>query len=128
MVVGGRGCHTALHFGVKAKEGQGRVPALYWLPGLHKGPCGAGFIANSSSCAAAGLSGLLASCLAAVRKHVVGCCGGVCGGSGGDLFWLIENSGEILDKLGAGDFSATSLSTCGFSALYTTLPHGLVGD
>ena len=33
------------------------------------------------------------------------------------------NSGEILDKLKARDFYATSLSTYDFSTLYTSLPH-----
>ena len=32
----GHGCHTALHFGVKAKENQDKVPTLYWLPKLHE--------------------------------------------------------------------------------------------
>ena len=30
VVVDGHGCHTAQHFGVKAKENQDRVPTLYW--------------------------------------------------------------------------------------------------
>ena len=30
------GCHTALHFGVIAKENQDKVFTLYWLPKLHK--------------------------------------------------------------------------------------------
>ena len=34
----GHGCHTALHFDVKAKESQDKVPTLYWLPKLHKKP------------------------------------------------------------------------------------------
>ena len=38
MVVDGHGCHTALRFGVKAKENQDKVPTLYWLPKLHKNP------------------------------------------------------------------------------------------
>ena len=38
MVVDGHDCHTALHFGAKAKENQDRVPTLYWLPKLHKPP------------------------------------------------------------------------------------------
>ena len=42
------------------------------------------------------------------------------------LFWSIKNSGEILDKLKARDFNATSLSTFDFSTLYTTLPHNLL--
>ena len=44
------------------------------------------------------------------------------------LFWSIKNSGEILDKLKARDFNATSLSTYDFSTLYTTLPHNLIKD
>ena len=32
VVIDGHGCHTALHFGVKAKENQDKVPLLYWLP------------------------------------------------------------------------------------------------
>ena len=38
VIVHGHGCHTALHFGVKAKENQNKVPTLYWLPKLHKKP------------------------------------------------------------------------------------------
>ena len=48
--------------------------------------------------------------------------------SGKNLFWSIKNSGEILDKLEARDFNATSLSTYAFSTLYTTLPHNLIND
>ena len=36
------------------------------------------------------------------------------------LFWSIKNLSEILDKLKARDFNATSLSTYDFSTLYTT--------
>ena len=38
VVVDGHGCHTALHFGVKAKENQDKVPTLYLLPKLNKNP------------------------------------------------------------------------------------------
>ena len=37
-----------------------------------------------------------------------------------NLFWCIKNSGEILDKLKARDFNATSLSTYDLSTLYTS--------
>ena len=43
-----------------------------------------------------------------------------------NLLWSIKTSGEILDKLKARDFNATSLSTYDFSTLYTTLPHNLI--
>ena len=38
VVVDGLGCHTTLHFGVKAKENQNKVPKMYWLHKLHKNP------------------------------------------------------------------------------------------
>ena len=119
VIVDGHGCHTALHFGVKAKENQDKVPTLYWLPKLHKKPYKARFIANSSSCTTTELSKLLTSCLTAVKKHVIKYCEKVYERSGKNLFWSIKNSGEILDKLKARDFNATSLSTYDFSTLYT---------
>ena len=67
VIFDGHGCHTALHFGVKAKENQDKVPTLYWLPKLHKKPYKARFIAYSSSCMTK-LSKLLTSCLTAVKK------------------------------------------------------------
>ena len=126
VIVDWHGCHTALHFGVKAKENQDKVPTLYWLPKLHKKPYKARFIANSSSCTTTELSKLLTSCLTAVKKHVIKYCEKVYERSGKNLFWSIKNSGEILDKLKARDFNATSLSTYDFSTLYTTLPHNLI--
>ena len=106
MIVDGHGCHTALHFGVKAKENQDKVPTLYWLPKLNKTMYKARFIANSSSCSTTELSKLLTSCLTAVKKHVIKYCEKVYGRSGKNLFWSIKNSGEILDKVKARDFRA----------------------
>ena len=57
------------------------------------------------------------------KKHVIKYCEKVYERSGKNLFWSIKNSGEILDKLKARDFNATSLSTYDFSTLYTTLYH-----
>ena len=108
------GRHTALHFGVKAKVSQDRVPTLHWLPKLHKKTYKARFIANSSSCTLTELSKSLTSCLAAVKKRVIKYCEKVYERSGKNLFWSIKNSGEILDKLKARDFNATSLSTYDF--------------
>ena len=128
VIVDGHGCHTALHFGVKAKENQDKVPTLYWLPKLYKKPYKARFIANSSSCTTTELSKLLTSCLTAIKIHVIKYCEKVYERSGKNLFWSIKNSGEILDKLKARDFNATSLSTYDFSTLYTTLPHNSIKD
>ena len=46
--------------------------------------------------------------------------------SGKNLFWSIKNSGDILDKLKARYFNATSLSTYDVSTLYITLPYYLI--
>ena len=124
-IADGHGCHTALHFGVKAKDNKDKVPTLYWLPTLHK-TYKTRFIADSSSCMTTLLSKFLTSCLTAVKKHVIKYCGKVYEISGKNLFWSIKNSGEILDKLKARDFNATSLSSYDFSTLYTTLPHNLI--
>ena len=74
VIVDGHGCYTALHFGVKAKENQDKVPTLYWLPKLLKKPHKARFIANSSSCTTTELSNMLTSCLTAVKIHVIKYC------------------------------------------------------
>ena len=71
---------------------------------------------------------MLTSCLTAVKKHVIKDCEKVYERSSKNLFWSIKNSSEILDKLKARDFYATSLSTYDFSTLYTTLPHHLIKD
>ena len=71
---------------------------------------------------------MLTSCLTAVKKHVIKYCEKVYERSGKNLFWSVKNAGEILDKLKARDFNATSLSTYDFSTLYTTLPRNLIKD
>ena len=101
---------------------------MYWLPKLHKTPCRARFVADSSSCAATELSKLLTSCLTTVKNHVIRYCERVCGGSGKNLFWSIKNSGEVLNKLKSGGFCAAGLSTCVFSVLCAALPHNLIKE
>ena len=128
VIVDGHGCHTALHFGVKAKGNQDKVPTLYWLPKFHKKPYKARFIAYSSSCTTTELSKLLTSCLTEVKKLVIKYCEKLYERSSKNLFWSIKNSGEILDKLKARDFNATSLSTYDFSTLYTTIPYNFIKD
>ena len=72
---------------------------MYWLPKLHKRPYKARFIANSSSCITTELSKLLTLCLTAVKNHVIRYCEKVYERSSKNLFWSIENSGEVLNKL-----------------------------
>ena len=62
------------------------------------------------------------------KKHVIKYCEKVYERSSKNLLWSIKNSGEILDKVKAGNFNAISLSSYDFSTLYTTLPHNLIED
>ena len=109
VIVDGHGCHTALHFGVKAKENQYKVPTLYWLPKLQKKTYKARFIANPSSCTTTELSKLLTSCLTAVKNILSSTVKRYMRDPVKNLFWSIKNSCEILDKLKPRDFYATSL-------------------
>ena len=43
-------------------------------------------------------------------------------------YFGLSKKGEILDKIKASDFNATSLSTYDFSTLYTTVPYNLIKD
>ena len=115
-------------FSVCGNEGQDKLPTMYWLPKLHKRPCKARFIANSSSFTTTELSKLLTSCLTAIKSHVIRYCETVYETSNKNWFWSIKNSGEVLSKLRWGGFRATSLSTYDFSTLYTTLPHNLIKE
>ena len=123
VIVDGHGCHTALHFGAKLKKIKTKFLRCSGYLNSIKKPYKASFIANSSSCTTTELSKLLTLCLTAAKKHVIKYCEKVYERSGKNLFWSIKNSGEILDKLKARDFNATSLSTYDFSTLYTTLPY-----
>ena len=126
--VNGHCNHLALKFSVCVKERQHRLPAMYWLPKLHKRPYKSRFIANSSSCTTIELSKLLTSCLTVVNIHIVRYCEKVYERSGKKLFWSIINSGEVLNKLKSRGFHATSLSTYDFSTLYTTLSNNLIKE
>ena len=109
----GHGCHTALHFGVKAKENQDKIPTLYWLPKFHKKTYKARFIANSRSCTTTELSELLTSCLTAVKNMFPSIMKRYMRDPVKTYFGLlkIQVKFEILDKLKARYFNATSLST-----------------
>ena len=54
-------------FAVGITESLKRLPTFYWLPKLHKRPCKARFIVNSSSFTTTSLSKVLTSCLTAIK-------------------------------------------------------------
>ena len=67
VIVDEHGCHTALHFGVKAKENHDKVPKCTGYLNSTKKSYKAKFIANSSPCTTTDLSKPLTSCLTAVN-------------------------------------------------------------
>ena len=69
----------------------------------------------------------MATCLTAIKSHVIRYCETVYETSNKNWFWSIKNSGEMLSKLKCR-FRATSLSTYDFSTLYTTLQHNLIKE
>ena len=77
-------------FAVDVKERQDRLPTMYWLPKLHKGPYKARFIANSSYCTTTEISKLLTSCLTAIRAKAIKYCEAVYERSGKNMFWPIK--------------------------------------
>ena len=121
-------CHITTKFAVGISENQEKLPTLYWLPKLHKRPYESRFIANSSSCTTTELSKLLASCLTAVKNHLIKYYDTCYERDGINRFWSIKNSNEVLNKLKSKVFKASTLSTYDFSILYTTLPHHLIKD
>ena len=110
-------------------ESKMKLPTLYWLPKFHKQPYKTRFIANSSSCTNTELSIILtSSCLIAIKNHNIKYCTTVFERNGNNLFWSIENSGEILNKFKSRGFLASGLSTYVFSIIYTTSPHNLIEE
>ena len=70
MIVDGHSCHTAPHFGVKAKIKTKFLCCTGYLNSIKK-TYKARFIANSSACTTTELSKLLASCLTAVKNMLL---------------------------------------------------------
>ena len=94
----------AAKFVVFVDKDHSKLPAIYWLPKLHKRP-----YTNSGSCTTTELSILLTSCLTAIKIHVIKYCTIVYEMFGQNIFWSIKNSGEILNKLQSSGFLASSL-------------------
>ena len=100
---------------------------MYWLPKLHKNPIKQDLLLFLVLVRQHYFSNCWQRVIQ-LLKHVIKYCEKVYERSGKNLFWSIKNSGEILDKLEARDFNATSLSTYDFSTRYTTLSHNLIKD
>ena len=60
------------------------------------------------------------------QNHWIKYCGKPYEREGIKFLWLIKNCTEILNKLKAKGFQASTISTYDFSTLYTKLPHDLI--
>ena len=119
-VVDNHCCHITTKFAMDISENQEKLPALYWLPKLHKRPYKSRFIANSGSSTTTELSKLFTSCLTAVKNHLIKYYDTCYERDGINRFWSIKNSNEVLTTLKSKSFKASILSTYDFSTLYTT--------
>ena len=113
--------------GVDVGVGECELPTFYWLPRLRKRPCRSRFMSNSGHCSTAILSGHIASALTAVRGRVVKYSETAFGDGNVNYFWSIGGSSGVVEGLRLRGFRGSQVSSFDFSALYTSLPHGLVG-
>ena len=84
------------------------------------------FIANSSSCTTTSMSKVFTSCPTAIIKNLIKYCEKTYEKEEINYFWSIKNSTDILNKLKAKGFQASTISTYDFPTFYTTLPHDLI--
>ena len=66
---------------------------------MHKNPIDSMFISASSVCTTKFLSQLLNACLNLTVKHYKEYCAGIARNTGGNCFWIIDNSMQVLSKL-----------------------------
>ena len=64
--------------------------------------------------------------MTAIEIHVIKCCETGFERNDKNLFWSINNLGDILNKLRSKGFLVSCLSTYDFSTLYTTVLHNLI--
>ena len=86
------------------------IPSFYWLPKLHKNPCGNRFIAASNACSTKPLSQLLTACLTWTTIRSV---------KNGFSITVIQII--TINKSG----QAECFDSYDFSTLYISIPHQL---
>lgn len=101
------------------------LPAIYWLPKLHKKAYGTRFIAASNKCTTKRLSKLLTSCLCMISCHFKQYCSGIYSRTGVNCYWIIHNSQQVLSALNERNYFSTArdFDSYDFSTLYTSTPH-----
>ena len=111
-------------FNIHFKDTELDLPALYWIPKLHKCPYKQRYIAGSSKCSTKALSKTLTQILTVIKDGLQNYCENAYSHSGVNQMWILKNSKELLEKLQSHSLLAiSSIKTYDFSTLYTTIPH-----
>ena len=101
------------------------LPIMYWIPKLHKTPTGARFIIAAKKCSIKPLSKAISRVFKLIFKQIESFHAKSKFYSNYNLFWVIQNSRPVIDKLNKINSrnKAKSITTYDFSTLYTNIPH-----
>jgi len=110
-----------MEIGDKDKE----LPIMYWLPKLHKVPCGKRFIIASKHCSTKSISKAVSQSFKLIYSQVENFHKKAKFLKNYNKFWILQNSDpviEIMNKINKKQ-RAKHISTYDFSTLYTKIPH-----
>ena len=112
-------------YGLQLTEKQKTLPIMYWTPKMHYTPSRARFIVSSATCSTKPLSRVVSNAFKRIFKQVQSFHEKSKFYKNYNLFWVIENSKPLIDKLDVINTKkkAREVSTFDFSTLYTNLPH-----
>ena len=112
-------------YGLILTEKQKTLPIMYWTPKMHYTPSRARFIVSSAKCSTKPLSRVVSNAFKRIFKQVQSFHEKSKFYKNYNLFWVIENSKPLIDKLNVINTKkkAREVSTFDFSTLYTNLPH-----
>ncbi len=115
-------------FGITISEKQTELPAMYWIPKLHKSPVGARFIVASKHCSTKPLTEAISKVFKLIFSTINSFHEKSLFYSNYNRFWVVENSFPIIKKMDQINkkHNAKNISTFDFSTLYTKIPHHLL--
>ena len=85
---------------IKLDESQQELPFLYWIPKMHKNPSKQRYIAASHSCSTKPLSKMITYCLKLIQQTHTNHCKTIAKNSGYNRMWIVDNSMEVIPKIG----------------------------
>ncbi|WP_456235821.1 hypothetical protein [Soonwooa purpurea] len=111
--------------GLNMESKMKKMPTMYWIPKMHKKPIGARFIVASKVCSTKPISKVVSGVFQMIFNQVNKFHLKSKFYSNFNLFWVINNSQHVTEKLEIINTRkrARSISTYDFSTLYTKIPH-----